>query len=212
MTGSMSDFTYLKKVFDDFLLDANLVRYKKNFWGSILNRKLSEITLTDLEDIGLLQFHQKRFIRNAKKLSKEKEGQINLYFLKKRHKELLEEGRHKTLQREQDARKIKENRDKSITARAEEDARYAKSSAVRYPLPIEDGDKRGRDRWREKHNMGQVYAHKLGSRSNSSANEEIQGAGQAMDRGSKKKKKSKNLKKRKDKKKKPKKSKKKEKK
>ena len=61
-TGSMSDFTYLKKVFDDFLLDANLVRYKKNFWGSILNRKLSEITLTDLEDIGLLQFHQKRFI------------------------------------------------------------------------------------------------------------------------------------------------------
>jgi hypothetical protein len=188
MTGSMSDFTYLKKVFDDFLLDANLVRYKKNFSDSILNRKLSEITLTDLEDIGLLQFHQKRFIRNAKKLSKEKEGQINLYFLKKRHKELLEEGRHKTLQREQDARKIKENRDKSITARAEEDARYAKSSAKVIKLATEK-----EAQWRYEYPM--VRGFKL---------DQI--------RGYKKKKKSKNLKKRKDKKKKPKKSKKKRKK
>ena len=74
MTGPPKDSTSPEEAFDDFLLKANLVRYKKDFQGPILNRKISEITLTDLEDIGLLQFHRLRFIRNAKKLSKEKEG------------------------------------------------------------------------------------------------------------------------------------------
>ena len=142
----MSDFTYLKNVFDDFLREANLVRYKNDFWGPILNRKLSDITLTDLKNIGLLQFHQKRFIRNAKKLSKEKEGQINLYFSKKRHKELLEEARHTALQREQDARKIKENRDKFFSVRAEEDAQSAKRTAKVIKLPVDEGDE-----WRYKY-------------------------------------------------------------
>ena len=142
----MSDFTYLKKVFDDFLLEANLIRYKNDFWGPILNRKLSDITLTDLKNIGLLQFHQKRFIRNAKKLSKKKEDQINLYFSKKRHKELLEEARHTALQREQDARKIKENRDKFFSVRAEEDAQSAKRTAKVIKLPVDEGDE-----WRYKY-------------------------------------------------------------
>ena len=94
--------------------------------------------------------------------------------------------------------------------KAREAARRAKGSAVRYPLPIEEGGKGERDRWREKHNMGQVYAYKLDPPPNPSA--ALLSGGQGMDRGSKKKKKSKNLKKKKDKKKdKKKKSKKKEK-
>ena len=45
------------------------------------------------------------------------------------------------MQREQDARKIKENRDKFFSARAEEDAQSAKRTAEVIKLPADEGAK-----------------------------------------------------------------------